>query len=100
MCPECGEAILDCTCAAPDAIPEGDGVVHVFLDAKGRGGKKVTVIRGVLLPPSDLKALAKQLKARCGTGGTSKDGVIEIQGDQRELLAHELRARGHVVKQR
>ena len=67
-------------------------------ETKGRKGKGVTLIEGVLLAPSDLKTLAKTLKTRCGTGGTVKDGIIEIQGDFRDLLLDELKSRGYTVK--
>jgi len=65
---------------------------------KGRGGKAVTLIKGLPLAAPELKTLAKALKKKCGVGGAIKDGVIEIQGDQRELLKSELEKLGHVVK--
>ena len=61
-----------------------------------RRGKTVTVVRG--LTPGELDAAAKELKRQCGTGGTAKDGTIELQGDHREKAAALLRARGHTVK--
>jgi translation initiation factor 1 len=67
-------------------------------ESKGRGGKTVTVISGVPLSDDAVKLLAGELKRRCGTGGTVKDGVIEIQGDHRELLLSELAAKGYKVK--
>ena len=68
------------------------------IEKQGRGGKTVTVITGLALNPDDLKALAKTLKQRCGTGGAIRDGAIEIQGDHRETLRTELQARGLAVK--
>jgi translation initiation factor 1 len=65
---------------------------------KGRKGKGVTVITGVPLPPAELKELGTQLKKRGGSGGTVKDGVIEIQGDHRDRLVEELSGRGWTVK--
>jgi len=73
-------------------------VVRVRREVQGRHGKTVTTISGVPLSQEALRALASQLKRRCGTGGSAKEGVIEIQGDHRELLVAELTARGYVVK--
>ena len=76
-------------------VPE-DGVVRIFRDRGGRGGKVVTAVVG--LPPGDLKAVATDLKKLCGSGGAIKDGVVEIQGDHREKVAARLEAQGHRVK--
>jgi translation initiation factor 1 len=73
-----------------------DGVVRIFRGKGGRGGKAVSVVRG--LPPRDLDAVAKDLKKHCGSGGTVKDGAVEIQGDHREKIAARLTAQGYVVK--
>jgi translation initiation factor 1 len=73
-----------------------DGVVRVFREKGGRGGKVVTVIRG--LPAADAPAVASDLKRRCGTGGAVKDGAVEIQGDHREKIAARLEATGYRVK--
>jgi translation initiation factor 1 len=67
-------------------------------ETKGRKGKGVTVVTGVLLDAMELKELARQLKTMCGAGGTMRDGVIEIQGDHREILLQELKKRGWTVK--
>lgn len=75
-----------------------DGIVRVSRQTQGRKGKGVTLITGLRMPPDALAALCKQLKQRCGAGGTSKDGVIEIQGDHRDVLVTELEALGHTVK--
>jgi translation initiation factor 1 len=72
--------------------------VRVRRETKGRGGKTVTVIAGLPLDEAGIKALAGELKRRCGTGGTVKDGLVEIQGDHRELLLAELTARGYKAK--
>jgi len=74
------------------------GVVHVGRETKGRKGAGVTVITGIPTHPEGLKQLAKELKQKCGTGGTVKNGIIEIQGDQRDVLVNELSARGYTVK--
>lgn len=80
------------------SAPKGDGIVRVGRETKGRKGKGMTVITGVPLHPAGLRDLAKQLKQKCGTGGTVKDGKIEIQGDHRDLLVTELQSMGHTVK--
>ena len=82
----------------PPRRPRGDGVVRVRRETQGRGGKTVTTISGVPLADAELQALASELKRRCGTGGTAKDGVIEIQGDHRDVLVAELERRGYTVK--
>lgn len=98
MCPRCGAAATDCRCRQEAAAPSGDGIVRVGRETKGRKGKGVSLVRGVLLPDQELARLAKRLKARCGSGGTVKNGVIEIQGDHRDLLMEELRKEGFTVK--
>jgi translation initiation factor 1 len=72
--------------------------VRVRRETQGRGGKTVTAILGVPLADEALAELARELKRRCGTGGTAKDGVIEIQGDHRDVLIPELERRGYTVK--
>lgn len=96
-CPDCGQPAAACRCE-PAGPPAGDGIVRVSRETKGRKGKGVTLITGLPLAEKELKALAKQLKARCGTGGTVKDFVIEIQGDQRDTLVPELEKLGYSVK--
>lgn len=96
-CPECRQAIDECTCTE-EQLPQGDGIVRISRESKGRGGKVVTLIKGVPLVGAELKKLEKDLKKRCGVGGSLKDGVIEIQGDQRDLLFAELSKRGFQVK--
>jgi translation initiation factor 1 len=78
--------------------PQTDGIVRLRREVKGRGGGTVIVISGVALEGSDIKDLAGALKKRCGSGGTVKDGIIEIQGDHRDTLMLELQARGYKVK--
>ena len=78
--------------------PEGDGIVRIRRETAGRNGKGVTTISGVLLDEPKLKDLAKALKVICGVGGAVKDGVIEIQGDQRDKVKAELEKRGFTVK--
>lgn len=73
-----------------------DGVVRVFREKGGRGGKTVTVVRG--LPAAELQRVASELKRRCGTGGAVKANAVELQGDHREAVKAQLEARGHRVK--
>ncbi len=98
MCPGCGKPVAECVCRKGAAIPQGDGIVRVSRDTKGRRGKTMTIVTGVLLDEQGLQKLATELKRRCGAGGTVKEGVIEIQGDHRDLVAAELTKRGYTVK--
>jgi len=99
MCPDCGEPVAQCRCKELKArVPATDGIVRVSHETKGRKGKGVTVIKGVALNAEALTALGKQLKTACGSGGTVKDGVIEIQGDHRETVIAALVKQGHTVK--
>lgn len=97
MCPQCRHAVSQCTCKLA-TLPTGDGVVRVSRETKGRGGKAVTVVKGVLLDDAALADLGKQLKTACGSGGTVKDGVIEVQGDHCERVMHVLKAQGFTIK--
>lgn len=99
VCPGCGNAAASCRCRElKKERPAGDGIVRVGRETKGRGGKTVTVITGVPLDDPGLKELATALKKKSGTGGTLKDGVIEIQGDHRDLIVAELEKKGYRVK--
>ena len=97
VCPACRQPIAQCACQRAKA-PAGDGIVRVSRETAGRGGKAVTVVRGLALDASALTQLAKQLKAVCGAGGTVKDGVIEVQGDHCERVIEALKKQGRVVK--
>jgi len=66
----------------------------VALENKGRGGKSVTVVRGLPLAPDALLVLAKELRTACGSGGTVKEGVVEVQGGQRDKVLAFLARRG------
>jgi translation initiation factor 1 len=98
MCPGCSRPIKQCACAKKQTMPPPDGVVRVSRQTKGRKGKGVTLITGVPLDEAGIKALATRLKQRCGSGGTVKDGIIEIQGDHCDLLVEELKKQGWTVK--
>jgi translation initiation factor 1 len=97
MCPACRQPIARCLCKRAPA-PAGDGIVRVSRETAGRGGKAVTVVRGLVLDAAALTQVAKQLKAVCGAGGTVKDGVIEVQGDHCEHAIEALKKQGRVVK--
>jgi translation initiation factor 1 len=86
------------TSKGPTAALPRDGVVRVLRDRKGRGGKTVTLVAGVAGGPDAVAKLATDLKRLCGTGGTVKEGVVEIQGDHRDRIADALRAKGLTVK--
>lgn len=77
---------------------KGDGVVRILRQTSGRKGKGVCLIAGVELDDAALNKLAAELKKKCGCGGSVKDGVIEIQGDKRDLLKQMLEAKGIKVK--
>ncbi len=98
MCPACSQPVAQCVCKKAVPPPAGDGIVRVQRETKGRGGKAVTVVRGLALEETALAALAKQLKTACGSGGTAKDGVIEVQGDHVDKLMELLRTQGRTVK--
>jgi len=98
LCPTCEKPLKACVCAFGVQKGVAEGVVRVSRDAKGRKGKGVSVVSGVPLVGAELKQLAKALKQRCGSGGTLKNGVIEIQGEHRDVLVIELEKRGYTVK--
>ena len=81
-----------------ESLPPQQQTAYLHRDSSGRGGKAVTLVKNLVLSSEDLKNLAKKLKQDCGTGGTIKDGVIEIQGEQREKIADVLRKLGYKVK--
>ena len=98
LCPGCNRPVTACVCKQQKPIAKGDGIVRVMRETKGRGGKSVSVIVGLALAPAELEKLCTQLKKRCGTGGTAKDGTIEIQGEHRDTLVAELSKLGYIVK--
>ncbi len=101
MCPQCARPFDACECRArakKTSAQKNDGIVRLQRQTQGRGGKVVTMISGIDLPPDQLKQLAKQLKQHCGSGGSINDDIIEIQGDHRAALKPELERRGYIVK--
>ena len=99
MCPASRQPRSACNCAAPAAQAlRGDGIVRVSRETQGRGGKAVTVVRGVAGDAAALAALGKRLRTACGSGGTVKDGVLEVQGDHRDRVVGCLTRAGYTVK--
>ena len=101
LCPTCGLPYKQCRCDQPSSTGsarKSDGIVRVMRDRKHRGGKTVTVIDGVMGSEAELTTLAQQLKKLCGSGGTVKDGTIEIQGDHCDKVQAKLLEMGYRVK--
>ncbi|MFN7950794.1 MAG: translation initiation factor Sui1 [bacterium] len=105
LCVRCGRPEAACSCKdsrmrspSPSPAQPRDGFVRVGSETKGRKGKGVTLVTGVRLDAAGLADLAKELKVLCGSGGTVKDGVIEIQGDHRDKILAALAARGWKAK--
>ena len=102
ICPSCQKPVTECTCkkkkfrSQPDI--KIDGIIRVQREVKGRKGKTVTTVSGFQIDADELQNLAAKLKRRCGTGGSVKDGIIIIQGDHRETLVAELKAKGFEAK--
>lgn len=97
-CPGCRRPIADCVCGRSKSAPAGDGNVRVSRVSKGRGGKTVTLVTGVPLTADALATLGSDLRRTCGSGGTVKDGTIEVQGDHADALVAELVKRGYKAK--
>lgn len=102
-CPTCGLSYKQCRCdqtgsGSTTPTKKSDGIVRVMRDRKQRGGKTVTVITGVPASEGALATLAQQLKKLCGSGGTVKDGTIEIQGDHCDKVQAKLVEMGYKAK--
>ena len=100
ICPGCRRPMAQCACKDTRGKPArpGSGVVRVSRVTQGRGGKAVSVITGLPLAEAALAALARELKQRCGSGGTVREGTIEIQGEHRDTLVAELLQRGYAAR--
>ncbi|GHC39116.1 translation initiation factor [Alcaligenes pakistanensis] len=101
MCPDCGQPQNQCCCEETrrqEQLAQVQGPVRLSLETKGRKGKGVTVISGLVMPEDQLKALIKELKNACGAGGTLKEGTLEIQGDHRAVVQARLEHNGLTVK--
>ena len=96
ICPECGEPKHAGKCK--DSQIKGDGKLRILRETKGRKGAGVTLIKGLALTNDELKTLHKKLKKKCGVGGAVKDGVLEFQGDHRQLLLELLEKEGITAK--
>lgn len=104
-CLRCGRRSISCICAevfqdsgnrsSKQAKPVA---IRVSLESKGRGGKQVTVVSGLPLADTELQKLGSELRQACGSGGTAKNGRIEIQGDRRDQVTAALKDKGYKVK--
>ena len=101
VCPGCGWPRRTCQCsgraAATEPVPEHP-VAKLRMEKKGRGGKTVTVVRGLAGDDATLHKVGRQLRTACGSGGTVKDGAIEVQGDHCDRVMELLKGQGHTVK--
>jgi translation initiation factor 1 len=99
VCLSCKKPPAACACRKKQApLASADGVIRIRREVKGRGGKTVTVAGGFQLDEDGLKQLAADLKRRCGTGGSVKDGEILVQGDHRETVLAALKKKGFAAK--
>ena len=100
VCPGCRRPIAQCACTDRRGRPlrPATGAVRVSRVTQGRGGKAVSVISGLPLDEAALAVLARELKQRCGSGGTVREGTIEIQGEHRDTLVAELTRRGYAAR--
>jgi len=98
LCPNCRRPVRECVCpkGAPGAAKPA--AVRVGRETKGRAGKGVTTVTGLPMTLADIEALAAQLKKRCGSGGTVREGVIEIQGEHRDSIVEQLIKMGWPAK--
>ncbi len=98
LCPNCRRAVRECVCPKGSRGAAKPAAVRVGREVKGRAGKGVTTVSGLPLSLSDIESLATRLKKRCGCGGTVRAGVIEIQGDHRDVIVAELGKLGWPAK--
>ena len=102
VCPDCGRPVKKCACkrikSESQFDVESDGIIRIRREKKGRKGKTVTTISGFQGSVDDIKQIVSDLKNKCGTGGTIKDGIVIIQGDHREAIQAELKKRSFQVK--
>ncbi|MCF7768552.1 translation initiation factor Sui1 [Achromobacter pulmonis] len=98
MCPQCRQPLAACHCKVAARPMPPAGATRVSRETKGRGGKAVTVVKGLPLDDDALAALGRQLRTACGSGGTVKDGVIEVQGDHCDRILAALEKLGYRAK--
>jgi translation initiation factor 1 len=98
LCPNCRRPVRECVC--PKGVPGAakPAAVRVGRETQGRAGKGVTTVVGLPLSLKDIEVLAAKLKKRCGSGGTVREGIIEIQGDHRDVIVAELTKMGWPAK--
>jgi len=99
-CKKCGKALKKCRCIASSQlkIKAPNQTIKIQYEKKGRKGNGVCVITNLTLPSAEMKTLAKELKTKCGSGGSIKDQQIEIQGDHREIIKAALEEKQYKVK--
>lgn len=97
LCKQCGQAAHNGPCPKNDTVI-GDGKVRISRETKGRKGAGVTLIKGIPLNESEAKLLLKQLQKLCGVGGSLKNGIVELQGDQRDKVLKALANKAWDVK--
>jgi translation initiation factor 1 len=102
ICPSCQKPVSECTCRKKKSRSQTnikyDGIIRIRREVKGRKGKTVTTVSAFQFADDELKSLAAQLKRKCGTGGSVKEGIIIIQGDHRDALLSELKKQGYTAK--
>ena len=98
MCPGCRQPVAACSCQTAPPVPARTAKLRVGLETQGRAGKAVTVVRGLPLDATALASLGKKLRMACGSGGTAKDGILEVQGDHVEKTLAFLTAQGFAAQ--
>ena len=98
ICPQCDKSAHQGPCATPQSNSQGDGIVRLRREPKGHKGAGITIIEGLNVEPAALKALAKKINQRCSSGGAIKAGVIQIQGNHRDIIKDLLEQEGHTVR--
>ena len=98
LCPNCRRPVHECVCPQGAPGKPAPAAVRVGRETQGRAGKGVTTVSGLPLSIADIEALATKLKKRCGSGGTVRGGIIEIQGDHRDAIVAELIKMGWPAK--
>ena len=98
-CKKCKRALKKCKCLSVTELKKKstDTTIKVQYERKGRKGNGVCVIKNLALPMDELKKLTKELKMRCGSGGSIKDQQIEIQGDHRDSIREFLESKQYKV---
>jgi translation initiation factor 1 len=98
LCSNCRRTLRECVCPKGAPGAPKPSAVRVGRETKGRAGRGVTTVSGLPLTQAELADLAAKLKKRCGSGGTLRDGVIEIQGEHRDIIVAELLKLGWAAK--